>query len=725
MTLALALAGRLAQRRATQHVPGFCASFCARPAAFSTSFAELGVSAELIEGLASLPNFSPSADEARPTLIQQRSFAPITSGEDVVIGAETGSGKTLGYLLPVIQRIKALEVAGRGRAPPRRPTALVVTPSRELSEQVFGVAKHLSHFSRLRVASFLGGEGARRQRTRLDNGVDLAVSSPGRLRQLWEGGALHLSGVEVVVIDEADTLLTEGFDDELLPIFRALDARQSRGGSRCQFVLAGASFAPSARRVLRRLFPDASAVSTPRLHALPDTLTQRVVRPASNDKHPALLDAILGAGNRASLRAGEGRGAGELSPATDLGDIEASSRERPLISRPRPTLVFCNSIDSCRSTEHALREAGIESAGLHGGIPPRLRAENFRRFRQGDASVLVATDIAARGLDLPGVERVINFEFPRTGAEFLHRCGRTARAGARGEIVHLLHGRDAPRASAIRRGLEQGRVLTLAEVEDATDRRRSDGGAAGGDPGGPWLHAAPKEGVGGKALGLADIDRARALRASGAILDGAGARGRRGTWVAAGDARVGFARTDVRNSMEGKGTPRHGRPSTVGRAEAEPSKVASHEDAPSETTSKPQAHGVHARRRSAPCSSDTPTRRAPWAAADGPEERRRRRRADKNNGEPAKPTQKARRLQQQQRATGIPAQLLKRMDKSAARAKRAAGAARRAARVEDTTSRPMGDGRPVKRGPRGARKHLHAESFGKVRRRMRGTMTVG
>eukprot|EP00501_MAST-03F_sp_TOSAG23-6_P000074 GSMAST32.ASY1.ANO1.75.1 assembled CDS len=340
------------------------------------SFRKLGVSPELADGLANLD----IASDSLPTHIQKECFEVILSGKNVVLGAETGSGKTLGYLMPVIQRLKDQQLHGNGRAAPKRPHVIVLTPSRELSQQVFQVAKTLSHSARYRCGLAIGGQKMNKNVKKLMSGVDVLVSNPGRVKKLWDNDALYFSHVECVIIDEADTLLTEGFQDELDSLFNSLQ-------SPCQYILVGASFSSSVQKVLKKNFVDLIHISSPSLHYLPKGLQQKFIRPNANDKYPMLLEVL------------------EVL---------------------QPTIVFCNSIDSCRATEYALSEAGFHTfflkyfSKIHGGIPPRLRQDNYNNFILGMSTILVATDVASRGLDLPSVTRVVNFDFPRTSAEYMY-----------------------------------------------------------------------------------------------------------------------------------------------------------------------------------------------------------------------------------------------------------------------------------------------------------------
>jgi len=389
-------------------------------------------------------------DMSEPTAIQKKGIPVCLNHSSVALAAETGSGKTLSYLLPSVELLKRTE-ALKGRALPQRPRVVILTPSRELALQVLQDAKALNKVagpdSHFRCIALVGGRAKQQQiRPLRESGVDMIVGTPGRIAHHREAGDLFLSHLDVLVLDEADTLLVGGFAGELKSILEPISARErrvARSGSKesdpCRVILAGASYAQEIHDAVHKYFDrDFEWVHTKQLHSLPKTARHvESVVVDRGSKHDRLIEEVRERNDRTSV------------------------------------LVFCNSIASCRSTEHALRESGVQSLGLHGGIPPRLRDVNYRRFVSEDVSVLVCTDLAARGLHLPQVGCVINFDAPRDSYEFLHRGGRTARAGRSGEIVSIVHGRERQRLSILRDAAERGDFLCLKATHEAiTERRR-------------------------------------------------------------------------------------------------------------------------------------------------------------------------------------------------------------------------------------------------------------
>lgn len=373
-----------------------------------------------------------------PTPIQRTGIpAFLQEDRDVVLAAETGSGKTLAYLLPAAELVRRREESS-GRASPQRPRALIITPTRELAIQVFRDAKRLNKNA--------GPDGHFRcaltdkKRRRDDDTSDVLVGTPGRIDALMKSDKLFLSRLDVLVMDESDMLLTGGYG-ELDTILRPLIERRRRdGASACKVVLVGASHDERMRRAIGRTFGGSAAdfdwIRTTRLHRLPEEASESDIVVSDRGEKYMELSSFLS----------------ESSTTT--------------------TIVFCNSIPSCRSAEHALRESGIDTVGLHGGIPPKLRHRNFSMFERGEVRVMVCTDLASRGLHLPHVDRVVNVDIPRDSHEYLHRAGRTARAGRMGEVVSVLHGRERYRLSILRDAADRGEFLDIKTTNDMLDERR-------------------------------------------------------------------------------------------------------------------------------------------------------------------------------------------------------------------------------------------------------------
>eukprot|EP00966_Prymnesium_polylepis_P213891 4953556-Prymnesium_polylepis.1 len=396
-----------------------------RIACAAETFAELGLREELLEALEALSIGAPNE--------LQRKATPLIAGRaDVVLGAQTGSGKTLTYLMPLMQNLKVDEETRGGRGRPRRPRAIVLLPTRELSLQVRDVAKSLSKHLRLSVAAIHGGVPEAPQKRQLDVPIDLLVATPGRLIHHLERGNVYLGGVRYVVLDEVDTMFEAGFGPELDKVLtitkRNLHADENaaaEGLERVQHLAVGATHPKAAMVLYDRWLVDARRLMLDNHHSLPATLEQRFVTCAATEKMPALREV--------------------LGPADDDG--------KPMIGR---TVLFCNSQQSARFVDHALGEDGYGTTNYHGAVPANQRADNFEAFCKGDAHILVTTDLAARGLDNLDVRHVVQFDFPKSAADYVHRCGRTARAGKRGTVHSLVTKHDTELVRAIREANKKG-----------------------------------------------------------------------------------------------------------------------------------------------------------------------------------------------------------------------------------------------------------------------------
>uniref|UniRef100_A0A7S0ITF9 ATP-dependent RNA helicase n=1 Tax=Calcidiscus leptoporus TaxID=127549 RepID=A0A7S0ITF9_9EUKA len=382
-----------------------------------------------------------------PNAMQVQAVPALSGGADLLLGAQTGSGKTLTYLVPIMQRLKADEEAIGARALPRRPRALVLLPTRELALQVQEVGRCIGKRARLSVAVVHGGVPEGPQKRQFEYPVDLLVATPGRLLQLLSKGGVYLGDVRQVVIDEVDTMFEAGFGDELDRILRittrdlsadprAAAASKAPGGGllRVQHVAVGATHPKSALVLYERRLAGAKRLMIEGVHSVPPTLQQRFISCKGPDGKVAELKLLLG---------------------------DADEKGFPPLGR---VVLFCNSQASARFVDHTLAEAGFSTANYHGAVPANTRADNFARFRSGEAAVLVTTDIAARGLDRLLVDHVVQFDFAKNAPDYLHRCGRTARAGKRGTVYSLVTKHDVELVRAIQQATAAGEdVLDAAE----------------------------------------------------------------------------------------------------------------------------------------------------------------------------------------------------------------------------------------------------------------------
>lgn len=354
------------------------------------SFAALGLSAALVRALE-------QSACTEPTAIQTLALPPMLAGRDVWACAPTGSGKTAAYALPLLQATQR-GAGGRPAGRLRRTQGLVVVPTRELAAQVGGVlresAKHLSLPPK--VAVVFGGVSINPQMMALRGGAELVVATPGRLLDLIQHNALHLGAIDTLVLDEADRLLEAGFADELARLLAELPARR-------QTVLFSASFAPSVQALAQGLLHDPVRLEVPPEgpEASAPLIAQRAIEVDAPRRTPLLRHLIQEAG----------------------------------WSR---VLVFVASTYASEHVADKLRRQGVDAVALHGGLSQGARTQVLAAFKSSHVRVVVATDLAARGLDIAALPVVVNFDLPRSATDHLHRIGRTGRAGAPGLAVSFI-----------------------------------------------------------------------------------------------------------------------------------------------------------------------------------------------------------------------------------------------------------------------------------------------
>ncbi|MGK0360864.1 MAG: ATP-dependent RNA helicase RhlE [Bradymonadia bacterium] len=331
-----------------------------------------------------------------PTPIQAGAIPPILAGHDVAGEAQTGSGKTAAFVLPILQRLCDPAHPDTARADTRPVRVLALAPTRELALQVAGVFTRLAqHAPRpITVLSVIGGVSVEQQLSALWHGVDIIVATPGRLLDLLDRGELDLRGLQVLVLDEADKLLDLGFSDALADLFQSIpDARQT--------LLFSATLPPRVLALATDVLRDPVTVRVDDAPVGPIGIHQRVIE-VERDSRRMLLQHL----------------------------IRKESWGR--------TLVFVATKRASDNLAAKLRKAGIWADALHGGLFQADRVEVLAQFRHGRVPVLVATDLAARGIDVPDIGAVINFDLPRSPHDYLHRIGRTGRAGATGVAVSFI-----------------------------------------------------------------------------------------------------------------------------------------------------------------------------------------------------------------------------------------------------------------------------------------------
>ena len=404
------------------------------------SFDALGLDPRLVAAIAEL-GFE------RPTGIQADAIGPLLEGRDVVARARTGSGKTAAFGLPLLHR---LQDGGRG------PRALVVAPTRELASQVGDALASYARGLPISFVTIYGGASYRPQLRALKDGVTVVVGTPGRLIDHLERGSLDLSGVELVVLDEADEMLNMGFLEDVERLLAA--APEER-----QVALFSATMPPPIRRTAKRYLRDPLTVETDMARG---TTVDHVRQRALTVPHAFKIDALV-----RYLR-GEAAGA---------------------------ALVFCRTKLGCGEVAGALVAAGIEADALHGDLAQAERERVLRRLRSGCIGVVVATDVAARGLDVDHITHVVNLDLPDNPESYTHRIGRTGRAGREGTALTLVTPREAGKLRWMSRVLgadfEAYRLPTDAALAQRARAKLADELSGAGDQARAWMQHLLEQGV--------------------------------------------------------------------------------------------------------------------------------------------------------------------------------------------------------------------------------------
>jgi len=329
-----------------------------------------------------------------PTEIQQQAVPMALEGHDLMASAQTGTGKTAAFVLPTLHRLLTNKpAAGHG------PRALILTPTRELATQVTDAIRDMGKFCRLRSASVVGGTPYPPQIKMLRQPLDLLVATPGRLIDHFENGRLDFSRLEVLVLDEADRMLDMGFIDDVERIAAALPAQR-------QTLLFSATLEGEVRNVAKRLLREPKRIQIAGVKVSHDSIEQHIHQADDLRHKQALLSHHL---------------------------------EQKAISQ---AVVFTATKRSADELAKQLREQGHRSAALHGDMSQGARRRTIERMHRGQCRVLVATDVAARGLDIKGLSHVFNFDLPMAAEDYVHRIGRTGRGGASGIAVSLVGPQD-------------------------------------------------------------------------------------------------------------------------------------------------------------------------------------------------------------------------------------------------------------------------------------------
>src|SRR5690242_262664 len=356
------------------------------------SFADLGLSSEVLQAVA-------DAGYTTPTPIQQQAIPVVLMGRDVLGCAQTGTGKTAGFTLPMIDILSA------GRAKARMPRSLIIEPTRELATQVANSFELYGKYQKLSMALLIGGESFADQERKLDRGVDVLIATPGRLIDLFERGKILLSDVKVLVIDEADRMLDMGFIPDVERIVSLLPKLR-------QTLFFSATMPPEIRRLADKFLQNPKEITVSPPASAGTNIVQGLAVVPEEDKREALR---------------------RLIKQQDI----------------KNAIVFCNRKRDVATLHTSLKKHGFNAGALHGDMSQPARMETLDRFKQGEIQILVASDVAARGLDIVDMSHVFNFDVPFSPEDYVHRIGRTGRAGRTGHSFTLASPSDGGLIEAI------------------------------------------------------------------------------------------------------------------------------------------------------------------------------------------------------------------------------------------------------------------------------------
>ncbi|NML27662.1 DEAD/DEAH box helicase [Zoogloea dura] len=364
------------------------------------SFSELGLIPEILKAVT-------DAGYTEPTPIQRQAIPVVLAGHDVMGGAQTGTGKTAGFTLPLLNRLA--RHASSSTSPARHPVrALILAPTRELAMQVFESVKMYSKHLPLRSTCIYGGVDMNPQIQELRRGIEIVVATPGRLLDHVQQKTIALGQVEFLILDEADRMLDMGFIPDIRRILALLPANR-------QSLLFSATFSDEIKKLADQMLKNPQLIEVARRNMVSETITH-IVHPVSSGLKRNLLAHIV------------------------RHEDEANQ-----------VLVFVDTKFACSRLAHFLERHGISADSIHGDKTQQARTETLENFKSGKVRVLVATDVAARGLDIEDLPSVINFELPHTAEDYVHRIGRTGRAGKSGKAVSLVSSEERHRLADIQK----------------------------------------------------------------------------------------------------------------------------------------------------------------------------------------------------------------------------------------------------------------------------------
>lgn len=346
------------------------------------SFKSLGLSDAIVEAVE-------KKGYTKPSVIQEKAIPEVLKGKDLLASAQTGTGKTAGFTLPILELLS--KDTSKGKRPIR---ALILTPTRELAAQILDNIKEYSVNLNLKSTVIFGGVNQNPQKRALNAGIDILVATPGRLLDLEQQRALSLSKVDILVLDEADRMLDMGFVRDIKKVIALLPNKR-------QNLLFSATFSKEIKQLANEFLTNPTLVEATPENTTVEKIKQRVIRVDKVRKTDLLIKLIKD---------------GDWSQV----------------------LVFTRTKHGANRLSQKMEKKGISSAAIHGNKTQGARTKALKGFKDGSVRVLVATDIAARGLDIPLLPHVVNFELPNIAEDYVHRIGRTGRAGANGEALSLV-----------------------------------------------------------------------------------------------------------------------------------------------------------------------------------------------------------------------------------------------------------------------------------------------
>ncbi len=387
------------------------------------SFADLGLSDELLRAIG-------DSGYTEPTPIQAGAIPPVLMGKDLIGIAQTGTGKTAAFVLPMI------DVLGNGRSRARMPRSLILEPTRELAAQVAENFEKYGKYHKLSMALLIGGVQMGDQVKALEKGVDVLIATPGRLMDLFGRGKILLTGCDLLVIDEADRMLDMGFIPDIEEICTKLPKQR-------QTLLFSATMPPPIQKLAAKFLTDPRRIEVARPATANINIEQSLVETRADKKRDVLKDLL------------------RVEDVTNA-------------------IIFCNRKTTVRDLATALKRDKFAVGQIHGDMEQAARIAELDRFKNGEIKIIVASDVAARGLDIKGVSHVFNFDVPWQPDDYIHRIGRTGRAGATGKAIVLatredneaiaqiekLTGMKIPRAGAV-----AGASAPAAEPAEPTEEK--------------------------------------------------------------------------------------------------------------------------------------------------------------------------------------------------------------------------------------------------------------